>query len=823
MSQFTPVPPGAAITRWVMAAPETALLPGTARPMPDRVDYRFVNGWFDTGDLPCRQALVAIRQGNDTRPAPCPQADFRSIHLTGDSPDADFSQFCHRPTLIRHLLRCTLSGEGEARFTLSTCGGVRLWLDNRLAAQFQPYTRNRKQTCEITLPLTPDGALLTVELEDLHERDTTCFVSLALIEGANVHTALPGHEHTDLSPILAAMAGLRTDRVFYTSGPVSLTTDALSDEPLSLVVSEIGPFARGGIAGRSGHLAPRTVTLSAQTPNAALFDSATTPQGCIGLSVTAQIATGTLTRHLGTTILTRATSLDQPTLAGRKSAALAAIRTEAAFDPAVALALLANGKPTSHVLAILERSLQTIEQRHDCCDFTLLPLLRIQRDHASLLPKGVADRLRAAILNFRYWLDEPGDDVMWFWSENHVACFHICQLIAGAMFPAQTFPNSGKSGTQHRAEATSRLHRWFDSIEAHGLGEWNSAAYYPIDLLALFTLHDLGGDAALKSRAAALIDTVFIMTGLHTTGGVSAGSQGRAYEKELLAGPATELGTVAAVAFGGGYIASFDRAAALFCLSDYAPPPLASALASPARGETIHARYTQGLDHLGNLTLYKTADVQLSTVTDHKTGQPGHQQHVIDAQCAAHPMARAWINHPGELKEWGERRPSLLAGNGHLPRVAQSGRLAALIYDLPEWAIPFTQLFAPHHAFDTMTRENGWLILASGRARIAVWCSAPLTPVDHGQYTANLHRAPGHQTAWVLAVGDATLPARLTTPSFANLTLTTQIDGITLCLPFQGPTRINGNDTPFAPLSPIPHIAWGEAALAPWTSLKAMP
>jgi len=190
-----------------------------------------------------------------------------------------------------------------------------------------------------------------------------------------------------------------------------------------------------------------------------LFDSASAPQGCIGLSVSARIGKATLTRHLGTTILSRMTHLDQATLAARKSAALALIRAEAAFDPAVALALLADGQATDPALAILNRSLETIEQRHDCCDFTLLPVLRILRDHTPLLPPDMALRLRTATLGFRYWLDEPGDDVMWFWSENHVACFHICQLIAGGMFPGETFTNSGKTGAQHRAQATARLHR----------------------------------------------------------------------------------------------------------------------------------------------------------------------------------------------------------------------------------------------------------------------------------------------------------------------------------------------------------------------------
>ncbi|WP_226780399.1 hypothetical protein [Oceaniglobus trochenteri] len=817
MSNTTPLAPGDAIRRWAMAAPKAEHFPGTARPMPDRIDYRFVNGWVDTGDLPCREAIHAIRGANDTRPDTLPEATFDNIHLTGDSPDADFSQFCHRPTLVRHLLRCTLSGQGDTRFRLSTCGGVRLWLDDRLVARFQPFQRNRKQASEITLPLSPEGATLTVELEDLHERDTTCFVSLILAEGREVQAGLPADMETPgLAPILRAMNAVRTDRVFYADGTVSLVCDAPPEAPLALRLTDIGPFPRGGLSQPPQSWPDVAFTLSADAPSAPVLDTATAPQGCVTLTLRTKVGAGEISRRLGTTILARTYPLDPPTLAARKAAALAIIRDESAFDPTVALALLARGQATPRALAILDQALTTIEQRHDCCDFSLLPLLRILRDHAAPLPGETVERLRAAVIGFRYWLDEPGDDVMWFWSENHVACFHICQLVAGAMFPDTTFPNSGKSGAQLRQEATQRLHRWFDSIDAHGLGEWNSAAYYPIDLLALFSLRDMGQDDALARRANALIDRIFVMTGLHTIGGTPAGSQGRAYEKELLAGPGTELGSTAAVAFGGPFVPGFDRAAVMFCLSDYEPPASAAAFAHPPQGQVITARYTQGPDHMGRLTLYKTADAQMSTVSDHKTGQPGHQQHVIDVQCAAHPMARAWINHPGELKEWGERRPSLLAGNGQLPRVAQHGPLALMVYDLPgDTPHPFTQLFAPTEAFDRVEQADDWLLLHSGAARIAIWCSAPLRPVAHGQYRKALWRAQGHRMGWVVTLDPGALPDTRFDPE--TLTVEARTESGVIRLPFAGPAMENGTPCNFAPLSPLPHVSIDGAPLAPWS------
>ena len=212
----------------------------------------------------------------------------------------------------------------------------------------------------------------------------------------------------------------------------------------------------------------------------------------------------------------------------------------------------------------------------------------------------------------------------------------------------------------------------------------------------------------------------------------------------------TELGSVMALALGHPFRPGYDRAAALLCLSDYAPPPIAS-LAAPPKGRHVEARYTQGVGHDGKLTLWKSADGQLATVTDLRTGQHGHQAQVVDVQLSRHPMARLWINHPGELKPWGERRPSLLAGNHVLPRVAQEGPVALLIYDLDRlWTdIPFTQAFADPDAVGAPTRTGEWLTFAG---TVGLWCSAPLAPVTSGLYSGALWRAEGKRTAWAVAM-----------------------------------------------------------------------
>lgn len=821
------VAPGQALTRWAMTEPEARLYPGTARPMPDRVDYQFANGWVATGDLPCREAL---RAELGSRQVERPDGPFERLFLGLEGPDVDFSQFCHRPTLVSRGFRCVLKAQeaGVARFRLATCGGLRLWLGKAEVAVFEPFTRNTVQTCEVCLDMPAGEMPLTVRLEDLHERDTTCFFSITYLGGVGLEAALDvAHDPVEVAELARIIAGLRTQAPFVEAGEMRLVADPAPACDVHLQVKGIVPFLRGGLSPDPERQRVVEGVIGPTCPSMVLFNAEDAPAGCLSLEIEATLGTTVLTRHMGTTNLPPGVLLSGD-LSARKAQASAVIARDGWLDPTVAALLASRGENPARVAQILTDTLRTIEQRFDCSDFAILPLLRIWRDWRDALAPDLQDRLRAAILRYRYWLDEPGDDVMWFWSENHVLCFHAAQLIAGGLFPDQVFANSGKSGAVLQREALARLHRWFASIEAHGLCEWNSAAYYPIDLLALLTLHDMAPE--LRAEAAALMDRIFVMVGLHSSGGVPAGTQGRCYEKELLGGPCTELGAVVAIAFGGAYRAGYDRAAGLFCLSDYVPPEAATGFARLTGEDWLEARYTQGLGHQGKLSLWKSADGQLSTVTGLKTGEEGHQAQVLDVQLAAHPMARLWINHPGELKVWGERRPSLLAGSHVMPCVAQYGPTGMMIYDLErDWTdIRFTQVFAAKGAFEAVEDIGEWRIFRAGTGRVAVWCSCQLEAVS-GVYQGSLWRARGLRTAWVVALplageSDRDYEARLgaCVPAFDPLGLRLALagfDGAGLELSFDAGLKVDGHDLSFAPLSPVPHLGWNGGDLSPWSEI----
>ena len=139
-------------------------------------------------------------------------------------------------------------------------------------------------------------------------------------------------------------------------------------------------------------------------------------------------------------------------------------------------------------------AIDSINERADCSDFYLVGLLGMLYrfgDHEQF-PEEARQPLEDCIINFRYWLDEPGDDAMCFWSENHQILFHTCEVLAGQRFPERVFSNSGLTGRQHREKGERLALAWLKKRAQYGFQEWDSNCYFEHDLLALSHLFDLG-------------------------------------------------------------------------------------------------------------------------------------------------------------------------------------------------------------------------------------------------------------------------------------------------------------------------------------------
>ena len=747
------VAPGGSVTAWTMGDIAQTYYPGEPALAEDRVNYRFINGFVDVGDLPCRVALwkeVAAR-------TVALQSDFAvtGLYLPGFNRRVEFSDFWHRPTRLSRWLRTRLvpTVAGPHRFRLASCGGVHIWVDGVLAARFEPFRRNKESVTEIELPLRAGGSDVVVLTEELAERDALWFFELTLLGTAPLRAELPVNVSSQTITLLKALAtDVRPNPMHVTDGRLVLEFGVTAQMDVE-VKAQILPSVH--MRGKPPLLDTRG-TLKAGERRLILDDAQTLQDAYHALNLTFSIGETRVERHIAF-----ATFKDAPrnmrglSLAERKVIALDYMASYGELRVGRATAALAAGRPVDDVFCeVIGNTLAAIDERRDCSDFVLVPLLWVAACYRDRVPADLMIKIDRSVLDYRYWVDEPGNDVMWFWSENHVLCFHVSQYLAGRLYPEQRFECSGRSGLEQAALAEIRLMRWFDSVEEHGLAEWNSAAYYPIDFIGLLALEHLA-DGAIRDRARRLLDRLFLMIGLHTLAGVPAGTMGRAYDKELRAGPLTELAPFATVAFGEGWLNDGVAALPMFAAGSYAPPAEAESVVHPPEGRALTAHYVQGHDEAARLVLYKTAEVQLSSMMDGKPGERGHQQHILDMRFAAHPLAKAWVNHPGEDDPWGHQRPSYWAGNGSMPRAAQYGNTALLLYDLGADArLPFTHAYVETSAFDEVSLEDNWIVLRSGHGFAALTATRPIEAVESGPCAGIEFRSTGTHVAWYAVIAE---------------------------------------------------------------------
>lgn len=261
---------------------------------------------------------------------------------------------------------------------------------------------------------------------------------------------------------------------------------------------------------------------------------------------------------------------------------------------------LALGRDTVDENAVRE-ALAHVEVRRDCSDFSISGLLRIlyllRRDPtaARRMPAALVESIERTVIAFKYWWDEPGEDPMCYWTENHQILFHSDELLAGQLFPARTFTNTGTDGRARMAHALPRLHRWFDLRARLGFSEWLSNCYFDEDLVALFNLHDFAADAAIRARARATIDLLLFETALHTHRGVFGSTHGRTYAQMILGGRGEPTASTTKLALGMGlYNDPASLSAVALATSSYLPPAILEAIA--ADGREIVSRERHGFE-----------------------------------------------------------------------------------------------------------------------------------------------------------------------------------------------------------------------------------
>ena len=155
-----------------------------------------------------------------------------------------------------------------------------------------------------------------------------------------------------------------------------------------------------------------------------------------------------------------------------------------------------------------------------------------------------------------------------------------------------------------------------------------------------------------------------------------------------------------------------------------------------------------------DIQTFRTPQYMLSCAQDYRPGRRGYQQHIWQATLDS--GAIVFTNHPGSMDD--TSRPNFWAGNGWLPRAAQSHNILICIHRIPgSDRLPFSHAYFPRVAFDSIVEESGWIIAARGDGYLALRSQGTYqwhTWRDHSSEREVEVRAEGRENIWICEVGD---------------------------------------------------------------------
>jgi hypothetical protein len=229
-----------------------------------------------------------------------------------------------------------------------------------------------------------------------------------------------------------------------------------------------------------------------------------------------------------------------------------------------------------------QAALDFVNNREDPSDFYMNALLRLYYLYAGTgkLTPGQETAIEDAVLNWKYWLDEPGTTYVEMWTENHQILNHSAEYLAGQMFPDEIFPNNGQTGQWHMDHARKLILQWIDLRARTGFSEWDSETYYPEDLAPLINLVDFCEDEEIAQKGAMLVDLILFDFAVDAYYGQFATSSGRITSGSIKSADSS-MTTIAALVWGQGKFTTNSNmgAVVLATTRSYQIPPVIQALA----------------------------------------------------------------------------------------------------------------------------------------------------------------------------------------------------------------------------------------------------
>lgn len=162
-----------------------------------------------------------------------------------------------------------------------------------------------------------------------------------------------------------------------------------------------------------------------------------------------------------------------------------------------------------YVINAVKPTYEFLKNRYDCGDFQTPLLTRLVYKYEGTLrevsPEGYG-LIKRALLDFKYWMSEPGEDSMCFWSENHQILFAVAEYLVGKKWPDEIFTNDGASGREHMRRGESRINSWMEHRFYYGFSEYNSANYMQFNLGPMANFIEFGDNPVMVERMKMIMD-----------------------------------------------------------------------------------------------------------------------------------------------------------------------------------------------------------------------------------------------------------------------------------------------------------------------------
>jgi len=645
----------------------------------------------------------------------------------------DRSAFCYTPTYRAFVAATCLEVDQPEtrRLQIRSTGPVQVWLNAQLVLDHDEFGYMQPWARELETLLPSGTSELVVASWNIALREVRQTIAVRVV-GLPVRVVIPSpaadeHRNTEAERLLAAVAIHRWEsnddtvdlhgppgvRVLLSPNGTSVSAATFDHEGLAVV-----PLSRGDVdSEQASMLGTGEITLEVGIDDDACPSRRTLRVGSLPWRTRQQPEGGP--SQWRTELLEHLTT--------RSGSARCLARH--ALDP--------DGDDALVTGSDLGIPLRFIRTRSDCADFEALGLMLVwQRVPESRWDPGTRVDVRAALLGFKYWIDQPGTDAMCYFTENHQLVWHTAETLVGEAFPDETFGNCGWSGRRHADHGAQMAKAWVARKLRSGFSEFDSNAYLAIDALALAALVDHADDEALRRSAEALLDKILFTLAANSWRGVHGSAHGRSYAPTLRASSLEETAPIMWFAWGMGALNEAALpAAALATSTAYRIPEVVRAVAMDtdhdwAGSQTYQGSYGFARDLLarpyGSRVLVRRGPGgMVSSVQDYRPGLPGLQEHVWGITLAG--QVQVWATNHAAWTHGSHTRPSAWVGHRILPRVRQHDRTVIALHQRQGHSAG-VHLWFPVDRLDEWQQSGEWLLGRKDAGFVAVACAGGWQP-----------------------------------------------------------------------------------------------